>query len=98
MEGHEISIGDVYNLVRDTREDVIAMKERLQVVLDDSKDHNTRITTLEATVSDVKHRSSDLENINRDIKDLTKKVYAFSGGAVVVGSLASVIINLIVQG
>lgn len=98
MEGHEISIGDVYNLVRDTREDVIAMKERLQVVLNDTKDHNTRITTLEATVSDVKHRSSDLENINRDIKDLTKKVYAFSGGAVVVGSLASVIINLIVQG
>lgn len=98
MEGHEISIGDVYNLIRDTREDVIAMKERLQVVLNDTKDHNTRITTLEATVSDVKHRSSDLENINRDIKDLTKKVYAFSGGAVVVGSLASVIINLIVQG
>lgn len=98
MEGHEISIGDVYNLVRDTREDVIAMKERLQVVLNDTKDHNSRITTLEATVSDVKHRSSDLENINRDIKDLTKKVYAFSGGAVVVGSLASVIINLIVQG
>lgn len=98
MEGHEISIGDVYNLIRDTREDVIAMKERLQVVLNDTKDHNARITTLEATVSDVKHRSSDLENINRDIKDLTKKVYAFSGGAVVVGSLASVIINLIVQG
>ena len=98
MEGHEISIGDVYNLVRDTREDVIAMKERLQVVLNDTKDHNSRITSLEATVSDVKHRSSDLENINRDIKDLTKKVYAFSGGAVVVGSLASVIINLIVQG
>lgn len=98
MDGHEVSIGDVYNLIRDTREDVIAMKERLQVVLDDSKDHNIRIKHLEDTLSEVKHRSSDLENINRDISDLTKKVYAFSGGATVVGALVGTIINLLVKG
>lgn len=98
MEGHEVSIGDVYNLIRDTREDVIAMKERLQVVLDDSKDHNVRIKSLEETVSEVKYRASAIDNIHRDIADLTKKVYAFSGGAVVVGALVGTIINLVVQG
>ena len=98
MEGHEISIGDVYNLIRDTREDVIAMKERLQVVLDESKDHNRRIKAVEDTLAEVKHRSSDVESINRDIKDLTKKVYSFSGGATVVGALIGTVINLVVQG
>lgn len=93
MEGHEISIGDVYNLIRDTREDVIAMKERLQVVLDDSKDHSTRIKSLEENLA-----SANVASINRDIKDLTKKVYAFSGGATVIGALIGTIINLVVQG
>ena len=98
MENHEISIGDVYNLMRETREDVITMKSELRVVLDKTNSHEARLLKAELELSDVRHKTNDVKELEKSINELTKKVYAFSGGATVMGALVGTIINLVVKG
>lgn len=93
MTGHMISIGDVYELVSETKDAVIKMQEQLKVVVEKSSDHETRIHAAELKLAEVK----DIPTMKQEIASLTRKVYAFSGGATVIGAVFGTIISLVVR-
>lgn len=100
MEGHVISIGDVYALMRETRDDVISMKESLRLVLTKSEAHEERIKHLETSltekslaVKELDRVAKENEELSTSIDQLSRKVYTMSGGAAVVATVAGAFIN-----
>lgn len=89
MTSHEVSLGDVYNLVMEVRDDVTEIKVTLNGVQDMSRDHEARLRDVETH----KAPNEDINKLAEALEDLKKKVYMFSGGAVVVSTLIGPVIS-----
>lgn len=89
MPNHEVSLGDVYTLVTEIKTDVIAIQAKLDNVRDTSRDHESRLREVESQ----KAPSLEVAKLSVALEDLKRKVYMFSGGAVVISAIVGPVIN-----
>lgn len=92
MSTHEITTGDVFNLVQEVRDSVIKIEQQVGSMVAITNDHEERLRKVEelrAVGDTVKHQGDALE-------DLKRKVYQFSGAATVLGALSGTVISKII--
>lgn len=89
MPNHEVTLGDVFTLVTEVKSEVTAISATLETVKDASKDHEVRIREVERT----KSTNEELSQVKSSVDEIKKKLYAMSGGAVVISIIANPFIN-----
>lgn len=89
MPNHEVTLGDVFSLVTEVKNEVTSIKATLDTVKDASKDHEVRIRNVERD----KSTNTDLSQVKASVDEIKKKLYAMSGGAVVISIIANPFIN-----
>ena len=89
MPNHEVTLGDVFSLVTEVKNEVTSIKATLDTVKDASKDHEVRIRNVERD----KSTNTDLSQVKASVGEIKKKLYAMSGGAVVISIIANPFIN-----
>lgn len=92
MSTHEITTGDVFNLVQEVRDSVIKIEQQVGSMVAITNDHEERLRKVE----ELRAVGVTVENQGAALEDLKRKVYQFSGAATVLGALSGTVINKII--
>lgn len=107
MANHEITTGDIYEVLMDVKNDVTVVKEKLSNIQETSRDHENRLRevethkanqdTLTVLQEQIKTYDTAVASIRKDfqksIDEIQKKLYGFSGGLAVISVIVIPLFN-----